>query len=94
MNLKKSDFIAGRLIDTYLYGEEHPYGKYTSEGDFNKLNRQQLVDFYNRYYREGKFILFVAGRLPANLEQLLNENFGDLKNSDVVAGSATYKLFD
>jgi len=83
VNLKKSDFIAGRLIDAYLYGEQHPYGKYTRDEDFNSLNRQQLLAFYDQYYRQGKFILFVAGKLPANLEQLLNENFGDLKNNNI-----------
>ena len=83
VNLKKSDFIAGRLIDVYLYGEQHPYGKYSKEEDFDKLNRQQLLDFYNKYYQQGKFIMFVAGKLPANLEQLLNENFGDLPNSNM-----------
>ena len=85
VNLKKSEFIAGRLIDVYLYGENHPYGRYTSEEDFDKLNKQQLLDFYNRYYRKGKFVMFVAGRLPANLEQLLNENFGDLASNEVSA---------
>ena len=28
VNLKKSDFVAGRLIDSYLYGQGHPYGRY------------------------------------------------------------------
>jgi zinc protease len=83
VNLKKSDFIAGRLIDTYLYGEQHPYGKYTKEEDFNKLNREQLLDFYKRFYQQGKFVMFIAGRLPANLEQLLNQHFGDLENNDI-----------
>lgn len=83
VNLKKSEFIAGRLIDTYLYGEQHPYGKYTREEDFDKLNRQQLLDFYDHYYKQGKFVMFVAGKLPSNLEQLLNENFGDLPNSNI-----------
>ena len=83
VNLKKSEFIAGRLIDAYLYGEQHPYGKYTNEEDFNKLNRPQLFDFYNNYYKQGKFVLFAAGRLPADLEQLLNQNFGDLGNNTI-----------
>lgn len=87
VNLKKSDFIAGRLIDSYLYGEQHPYGKYTREEDFDKLNQQQLLDYYNKYYRQGKFTIFVAGKLPANLEQLLNENFGDIGNNDIKPGS-------
>ena len=91
VNLKKSDFIAGRLIDTYLYGEHHPYGKYTRDEDFDKLNRQQLLDFYKEYYQQGKFVIFVAGRLPANLEALLNEYFGDLGNSNIQAGPIALK---
>jgi zinc protease len=83
VNLKKSDFVAGRLIDTYLYGENHPYGKFTSEADFDSLQREQLVDFYKNYYQQGKLIIFVAGRVPQNLEQLLNQHFGDLVNKEV-----------
>lgn len=83
VNLKKSDFVAGRLIDTYLYGENHPYGKFTSEEDFDSIQRDQLVDFYKNYYQQGKLIIFVAGRLPANLEQLLNQHFGDLVQKEV-----------
>jgi len=91
VNLNKSDFIAGRLIDSYLYGEHHPYGKYTRDEDFDKLNRQQLLDFYNKYYQQGKFMIFVAGRLPVNLEPLLNEYFGDLGNSNIQAGPIALK---
>ena len=83
VNLKKSEFIAGRLIDAYLYGEQHPYGKYTREEDFDRLNRPQIQEFYNRYYRQGKFVIFIAGRLPSNLEQLLNQYFGDIGNSNI-----------
>jgi zinc protease len=80
VNLKKSDFVAGRLIDTYLFGEDHPYGKYTKEEDFAALDREQLLNYYKQFYQQGKFVLFVAGRLPGNLEDLLNTNFGDLPN--------------
>jgi predicted Zn-dependent peptidase len=83
VNLKKSDFVAGRLIDVYLYGEHHPYGKYSSAEDFDALNRDQLLHFYNEYYTQGKLILFVAGKLPANINALLDEHFGDLPNNSV-----------
>jgi predicted Zn-dependent peptidase len=83
VNLKKSDFVAGRLIDVYLYGEHHPYGKYSSAEDFDALNRDQLLHFYNEYYTQGKLILFVAGKLPANINALLDEHFGDLPNNAV-----------
>jgi zinc protease len=89
VNLKKSDFVAGREIDVYLYGKEHPYGKYSSEADFDALNREQLLDFYKKYYQQGKLIMFVAGKLPVNLEQLLNENFGDLPGTPFVINETT-----
>ena len=78
VNLKKCDFVAGRLIDAYLYGEQHPYGKYTKFEDFDLVDQKEVSDFYKQYYQNGKFILFVAGKLPANLFQLLDQNFGDL----------------
>jgi zinc protease len=80
VSLKKSDFVASRLIDVYLYGEHHPYGKYSKAEDFDILQREQLLKFYDEYYRNGKLILFAAGKLPVNLETLLNEHFGDLPN--------------
>lgn len=83
VSLKKSDFVAGRLIDVYLYGEQHPYGRFSSEEDFDALTREQVLEFYKNYYQQGKLVLFVAGRLPGNLEELLNENFGDLSNKPV-----------
>jgi predicted Zn-dependent peptidase len=85
VNLKKNEFVAGRLIDAYLYGEKHPYGRFSTEEDFDRLERSQLLDFYKKYYQQGKFILFVAGRLPLDLESQLNEYFGDLGNHPVQA---------
>jgi len=80
VNLLKCDFVAHRLIDAYLYGEQHPYGRFTRMEDFEELTREQLVEFYKKYYQQGKFIIFAAGKLPQNFEELLNKNFGDLSN--------------
>ena len=98
VNLKKSDFVAGRQIDVCLYGENHPYGKYSRLEDFDALQREQLTGFYNKYYKQGKLIMFVAGKLPANLETLLNNHFGDLTNgtsevSPIVIHPATEKKY-
>ena len=78
VSLKKSEFVAGRLIDAYLYGEKHPYGKYSSYEEYDALAREELVSFYDRYYRQGKCIIFTAGKLPAGLFELLNKHFGRL----------------
>lgn len=78
VNLKKCDFVANRLIDAYLYGEQHPYGKYTDPDDLDALNNQLLKDFYKQYYLNGQCIIFVSGKLPANIEAQLNNAFGNL----------------
>ncbi len=83
VNLKKCDFVAGRLIDAYLFGEQHPYGRYTRAEDLDALTREQLLSFYDRHYRQGEFILFVAGKLPPNYLELLERYFGDLPNQPV-----------
>ena len=85
VNLKKSDYVAGRLIDVYLFGENHPYGKYSSDDAFDALEQEELIKFYQQHYQHGKFILFVAGKLPDDLQQQLENNFGDLPNKAVDA---------
>lgn len=85
VNLKKGDFVAGRLIDAYLYGEEHPYGRYSKFEDFDALTREELVSFFEQYYQKGRLVIFVAGKLPANTFELLNKSFGDLKTRPVAA---------
>ncbi|HJV20817.1 MAG TPA: pitrilysin family protein [Sediminibacterium sp.] len=78
VNLKKCDFIANRLIDEYVYGIRHPYGKYTSTLDYDHLNREELVAFYRKFYTEGNCTVFTAGKIPADLSQQLNRIFGKL----------------
>lgn len=78
VNLKKCDFVANRLIDEYLYGADHPYGKYSTLQTYEVLNREQLVDFHKQFYLHGKLVIFAAGVLPADLYQQLNAHFGKL----------------
>lgn len=83
VNLKKGDFVASRLIDAYLYGEKHPYGRYSHFEDFDAVNRDSVEEFYKQYYQNGKMIIFVAGKLPKDIFSLLESNFGDLQNSPI-----------
>lgn len=76
MNLKKGEFIAGRLIDAYAYGPRHPYGQYTHKEDLAGLSRQDLLDFYKGFYTHGRLKIFVAGKLPGNIFSLLDNSLG------------------
>lgn len=78
VSLKKSDFVAGRLIDEYVYGIDHPYGKYSTAEAYDALNRTQLQDFYRSWYQQGKCIVFISGKLPGDSIAQLNNSFGQL----------------
>jgi zinc protease len=78
VNLKKCDVVANRLIDEYLYGAQHPYGKSSTHATYEDLELESIRAFYDRYYLHGHVKIFVAGYLPANLFALLNRYFGQL----------------
>jgi len=78
VNLQKCEFVASRLIDAYLFGDNHPYGKYMELDDYAAVQREDVVNFYNNYYKQGHCVLFVAGKLPKDIIELLEKNFGQL----------------
>ncbi len=84
VNLKKCDFIANRLIDQYLYGAQHPYGRVSSIEDFQAITREDLTNFFANFYVNGNCKIFAAGKLPADFENLLNESFGDLHLNETI----------
>jgi predicted Zn-dependent peptidase len=92
MNLQKGDFVANRLIDAYVYGPQHPYGRYSSEADYLAVTQQDCLDFYAAHYRNAKFRIFVGGKLPENIKSLLNKYFGQhpISNSGVLAPEKNY----
>lgn len=78
VSLKKCDFVANRFIDEYLFGIDHPYGKYTSKEDYESLTREELVAFHEQFYKKGHCMIFAAGSLPADLANELDKVFGSL----------------
>lgn len=78
VSLKKNDFVAARTLDTCVYGDEHPYGKRAKAEYYDALTVEALRQYYQQYYVNGQCAIFVAGKMPANIQQLLNDHFGQL----------------
>jgi len=100
VSLQKSDFVAARLIDAYLYGKDHPYGTYTNAEDIDALDTVQLKKHFQQYYLLGQCVIFVSGKIPANLQQQLNDRFGKhgiskpaFTVSDISSSPATEKKY-
>ncbi len=92
VNLKKCDFVANRLIDEYLFGIDHPYGKYTSPADYDALQREELVKFHQDFYTKGNCMIFVAGKLPIDIQQQLNNVFGSLPLNQTPINNITHHI--
>jgi zinc protease len=78
VNLQKCEFVASRLIDAALFGEQHPYGACSTLEDYSALQRDDLVKFYEENYKNGHCVIFVAGKLPSDILGMLETSFGKL----------------
>lgn len=79
VNLLKCDYVANREIDALVFGKNHPYGKMSTSEDIAALSGSELSSYFNSYYQQGEAVIFAAGKLPANVDHLLNDTFGDLQ---------------
>ncbi|HLR38677.1 MAG TPA: pitrilysin family protein [Chitinophagaceae bacterium] len=80
VNTKKSEFVANQLIDTYLFGSYHPYGRHSSHEAYDALQRENILAFFQQYYAHNHCRIFAAGKLSKTFEQQLNQYFGDAWN--------------
>jgi predicted Zn-dependent peptidase len=78
------------VIDEYLYGPNHPYGKVNSKYDIESIRREDLISFYNQFYIKSRCRIFAAGKLPPDFEPLLDQHFGDLSLNENIL-PAKYK---
>jgi zinc protease len=68
--------IAEREFSNILYGRNTPYGWETEYADVDNIQRQDLVNFYHRYYFPSNIMLaiygdFSAAEMKTRLEQLV-----------------------
>lgn len=90
VNMQKCDFVANRLIDQYLYGARHPYGRVSNVADIQAITREDLTNFFKNFYLNANCTIFAAGLLPSDFENLLNAHFGDLRLHENIP-AITYK---
>jgi zinc protease len=92
VNLKKCEFVANRMIDTYVYGPDHPYGRFSSFEGYDAIQREDLLQYYKDFYVQGRCRIFVSGKLPADIFALLNNSLGSLPFGSVDTNEYTHTL--
>ncbi len=76
VNLRQCEFIANQKIDAMLFGEAHPYGRFSTREKIEALTREDLIAFYKKTYALANVRMFMTGKLGSNDVKSMNEIFG------------------
>jgi zinc protease len=88
-NLAQPSFLARREMARRVFGD-HPYGQSDTLESFDKLDRQALVDFRNKYLAPNDATLILVGQLPSREAtlNLIKREFGSWKQASAVSEPA------
>lgn len=76
VSLRECDFVANQKIDSFLFGEDHPYGRYTKREMIEAITREDLLEFYKQAFNLAGLKIFMAGNIGKRETQWLNDVFG------------------
>jgi len=76
VSLRQADFVANQRIDALLFGEFHPYGRFSKQEKIEALTREDILDFYKKCYALGNARIFMAGKVGDEEVSLVNKIFG------------------
>jgi predicted Zn-dependent peptidase len=77
INSQKVAVIARRKFSELLFGKTHPYGVDVQDKDFDRINLNEIKEFYNNYYQSQNCTIIASGHLPKDLQATLNKFFGE-----------------
>jgi predicted Zn-dependent peptidase len=73
---RKVSVVAQQEFNELIFGSRHPYGRKVQPDDFNKIRREQLIDFHKNYYPANRCFMIISGKLPTGIDSMVNKHFG------------------
>jgi zinc protease len=68
--------MARKKFNQLLFGNNHPYGYFVQLEDYDKVFREQLVEFHGQHYRADDCRIIISGKVDDNAIKLLDKHFG------------------
>src|SRR5688572_25101557 len=65
INLEKTSYLASRQLRKTLFGSHHPYGRDAEVQDIEKIERNQLLNFHQKNFKD--FGILVSGKITESL---------------------------
>lgn len=91
--------IAGNVRNRLLFGNEHPYGLFTTEKSVASITLDDCKAYYNTYYKPGNAYLIIVGDIDLKTAKTLSEKYfakwaaGDVKNPTYTQPKEPAKTF-
>ncbi len=79
---EKTAFIANKTFRKKIFGDVHPYGNSMTQDAIEGINQDILVDFYQNYWKQKPFKIFLSGKIEDADIQLVEQYFGSQKVSN------------
>jgi len=76
--------ISANISSVMTYGKDHPYGELQTEETIDNITREDLLSFYNAYFKPNTAYLVVVGDITADeAKAQVEKYFGDWKKGGV-----------
>lgn len=83
VNQEKVSYLAAKAFSGALFGFEHPYGRSAGVDHYDKVSRQELIDFHASSIKDRIQYIIISGRITENTVPILNEQFGQSKRENL-----------
>jgi len=78
VSLRQCEFVVNQRIDALLFGEFHPYGRFSKKEKIEALTREDLLEFYKRCYDLSNVRMFMSGKIGDKEVQSIEDVFGKI----------------
>jgi zinc protease len=76
VNNEKVKYIAMNEFSKMVFGENSAYGQIINEKDFSLVKRNDLLDFFAKYYTPERAYMVISGKIDDEVINLVNEHIG------------------
>ncbi|KAA6440430.1 insulinase family protein [Dyadobacter flavalbus] len=76
VNKEKNAFLANAAFRAKLFGSNHPYGQSQEEDNISGLSLDAITGHYNKFIRNGKFTVVLAGQIEEKDIEAVNKYLG------------------
>jgi len=76
VNSEKVKYVALNEFARMVFGKNSAYGQTLEEGDFDKIKREDLLQFFKQYYLPGNAYMVLSGKIDNEVINLVNKHIG------------------